>query len=89
MVNQLHYTASLYTCSEYGSGSGFLAKHPMYGDKIALLVTCHHVIPDEKIANNCVVSFDRLTEEKPGKHFSGKDLFDFNTFKTDNTPVSG
>ena len=47
------------------------------------------MIPDKKIAESCLVFIDRLDDNTRGTGFSGMDLFDLSSFKTDETDVSG
>ena len=42
-----------------------------------LLLTCHHVIPSKEIAKQCTISFDRLSNSKPGVEVKGSELFNF------------
>ena len=76
--------------SPHGKGSGTLTRLPILGDGKALLLTCHHVIPDKQTAAGCLVSIDRYNDdyEESGTTFSGEKLFDLSTFKTDTTNVS-
>ena len=85
--DELHILYILHR-SPHGKGSGTLTRLPILGDGRALLLTCHHVIPDKETAESCYVSIDRYDDKTPGMTFLGKDLFDLSMFKTDTTNVS-
>ena len=47
------------------------------------------MIPDKEIAESCLVFINHLDDNTRGTGFSGMDLFDLSSFKTDETGVSG